>query len=98
MAHAPSRPPPPNCKCCVCANFGACVALRAFACVAVPARGMSLRKVSYEAFVFSVFSRNWGKKKPTTWRSVSSLLPSQAAPNLLDSITVLQPIMHRKRK
>ena len=23
-----------------------------------PARGMSLRKVSYEAFVFSVFSRN----------------------------------------
>ena len=35
-------------------------------------RGMSLRKVSYEAFVFSVFSRNQEKTKPLTWRSVSS--------------------------
>ena len=49
------------------------------------ARGMSLRNVSYEAFVFSVFSRNRGKTKPLTWRSVSSLLPSQAAPNLTAS-------------
>ena len=48
-------------------------------------RGISLRKVSYEAFVFSVFSRNRGKTKPLTWRSVSSLLPSQAAPNLTAS-------------
>ena len=46
---------------------------------------MSLRNVSYEAFVFSVFSRNRGKTKPLTWRSVSSLLPSQAAPNLTAS-------------
>ena len=36
------------------------------------ARGMSLRKVSYEAFVFSVFSRNQEKTKPLTWLSVSS--------------------------
>ena len=36
------------------------------------ARGMSLRKVSYEAFVFSVFSRNQEKTKPLTWWSVSS--------------------------
>ena len=35
-------------------------------------RGMSLRKVSYEAFVFSVFSRNQGKPKPLSWWSVSS--------------------------
>ena len=48
---------------------------------------MSPRNVSYEAFVFSVFSRNRGKTKPLTWRSVSSLLPSlsQAAPNLTAS-------------
>ena len=46
---------------------------------------MSLRKVSYEAFVFSVFSRNREKTKPLTWRSVSSLLPSQAATNLTTS-------------
>ena len=32
---------------------------------------MSLRKVSYEALVFSVFSRNQKKPKPT-WQSVSS--------------------------
>ena len=36
------------------------------------ARGMSLRKVSCEAFVFSVFSRNQEKTKPLTWWSVSS--------------------------
>ena len=36
------------------------------------ARGMSLRKVSYEALVFSVFSRNQEKTKPLTWQSVSS--------------------------
>ena len=36
------------------------------------ALGMSLKKVSYEAFVFSVFSRNQEKTKPLTWRSVSS--------------------------
>ena len=34
--------------------------------------GISLRKVSYEAFVFSVFSRNQEKTKPLTWQSVSS--------------------------
>ena len=50
-----------------------------------PALGMSLRKVSYKAFVFSVFSRNLGKTKPLTWRSASFLLPSQAAPNLTAS-------------
>ena len=38
----------------------------------MPARSMSLRKVSHKAFVFSVFSRNHGKTKPPTWRSVSS--------------------------
>ena len=39
--------------------------------------GISLRKVSYEAFVFSVFSRNQEKTKPLTWQSVSSeALPS----------------------
>ena len=37
-----------------------------------PARGMRLRKVSDEAFVFSVFSRNSKNTKPLTWRSVSS--------------------------
>ena len=37
-----------------------------------PARGMSLRKVSYEAFVFSVFSRNQEKTKLLIWQSVSS--------------------------
>ena len=36
------------------------------------ARGMSLRKVSCEDFVFSVFSRNQEKTKPLTWWSVSS--------------------------
>ena len=35
-------------------------------------QGMSLRKVSYTAFIFSVFSRNQEKMKPLTWRSVSS--------------------------
>ena len=34
--------------------------------------GTSLRKVFYEAFIFSVFSRNQEKTKPLTWRSVSS--------------------------
>ena len=34
--------------------------------------GTSLRKVFYEAFIFSVFSRNQEKVKPLTWRSVSS--------------------------
>ena len=34
---------------------------------------MSLAKVSYEAFVFSVFSRNQEKTKPLTWWSVSSV-------------------------
>ena len=34
--------------------------------------GVSLRKVSYEAFVFSVLSRNQEKTKPLTWQSVSS--------------------------
>ena len=29
---------------------------------------LSLRKVSYKAFVFSVFSRNQEKTKPLTWR------------------------------
>ena len=33
---------------------------------------MSLRKVSHESFVFSVFSRNQKKTKPPTWWSVSS--------------------------
>ena len=47
--------------------------------------GHEPQKVSYEAFVFSVFSRNRKKTKPLTWRSVSSLLPSQAAPNLTAS-------------
>ena len=36
------------------------------------ALGMSLRKVSYEAFVFSVFSRNQEKTKLLTWLSVRS--------------------------
>ena len=36
------------------------------------ALGISHKKVSYEAFVFSVFSRNQEKTKPLTWRSVSS--------------------------
>ena len=47
--------------------------------------GTRLRKVSYEAFVFPVFSRNQGKTKPLTWLSVSSLLQSQAAPNFTTS-------------
>ena len=47
--------------------------------------GMSLRNVSYEAFVSNVFSRNRGKTKPLIWWSVSSILPSQAAPNLTAS-------------
>ena len=34
--------------------------------------GISLRKVTYEAFIFSVFSRNQEKTKPLTWWSVSS--------------------------
>ena len=34
--------------------------------------GMSLSKVSFEAFVFPVFSRNQEKTKPLTWRSDSS--------------------------
>ena len=34
--------------------------------------GMSLKKVTNEAFVFSVFSRNQEKTKPLTWLSVSS--------------------------
>ena len=34
--------------------------------------GMSLRKVSHEAFVFCVISRNQGKMKPLTWQSVRS--------------------------
>ena len=38
----------------------------------IAALGMSLRKVSYEAFVFSVFSRKQEKTKPLTCRSVSS--------------------------
>ena len=33
---------------------------------------MSLRKVSYEGFAFSVFPRNQEKTKPLTWLSVSS--------------------------
>ena len=59
--------------------------LRRLGVIIISARAMSLRNVSYEAFVFSVFSRNRGKTKPLTWRSVSSLLPSQAAPNLTAS-------------
>ena len=43
-----------------------------FASRQVPARGMSLRKVSHKAFIFSVFSRNQEKTKAQTWRSVSS--------------------------
>ena len=35
------------------------------------ARGMSLRKVSYEAFVFPVFSRNQEKTKPLTLLSLA---------------------------
>ena len=35
-------------------------------------RGMSLKIISGEAFVYSVFSRNKEKPKPLTWRSVSS--------------------------
>ena len=38
---------------------------------------MSLREVSYQAFVFSVFSRNQEKTKPLTWWSVSSDQVSQ---------------------
>ena len=53
--------------------------------VPTPALGMSLRNISYEAFLCSVFLRNLGKTKPLTWRSVSFLLPSQAAPNLTTS-------------
>ena len=51
----------------------------------ISGRGMRLRKVSYKAFIFSVFSRNQGKTKPLTWQSVSSLLHSQAPPNLTAS-------------
>ena len=48
-------------------------------------RGMSLRNVSYEAFVFSEFSRSRKNTMPLIWWSFSSLLPSQAAPNLTAS-------------
>ena len=41
-------------------------------CSVSTALGMSLREVSHEVFVFSVFSRNQEKMKPLTWRSVSS--------------------------
>ena len=47
--------------------------------------GMSLKNFSYKVFVSSVFLRNWKETKPLTWRSVSSLLSSQAAPNLTAS-------------
>ena len=47
--------------------------------------GMSLKNVSYEAFVFPVFSRNREKTKPLTCSSVSSPLPSQEAQNLIAS-------------
>ena len=47
--------------------------------------GMSLKKVSYEAFLSSVFLRNREETKQLTWRSVSSVLLSQAAPNLTAS-------------
>ena len=46
----------------------------------ITVQGMSLTKVSYEAFIFSVFLRNRGKTKPLTWRSVSSLSLPPAQP------------------
>ena len=58
-------------------NFSCCCAQQLNFCLSeallhVPVLGMSLRKVSCEAFVFSVFSRNEEKTKPQTWWSVSS--------------------------
>ena len=49
-----------------------CITTIQFLAQLQPALGMSLRKISDEAFVFSVFWRNQEKMKPLTWWSVSS--------------------------
>ena len=48
-------------------------------------QGMSIKNVSFEAIVSSIFLRNQQQTKSLTWLSVSSLLKSQVTPNLTAS-------------